>query len=65
MTSDFSVLMSIYIKEKAIYFDRAMKSIWDEQTIKPSEIVLVEDGKLTGELYSSIAQWKLKNWKQF
>ena len=56
----FSVLMSIYSKENARYFDRAMTSIWDEQTVKPSEIILVEDGKLTDDLYSSISQWKEK-----
>jgi len=56
----FSVLMSIYSKENAMYFDRATVSIWDEQTIKPSEIVLVEDGRLTDDLYNSINQWKNK-----
>lgn len=55
-----SVLMSIYYKENPQYFDRAMKSIWDEQTIKPNEIILVEDGKLTDELYLIIAKWKNK-----
>jgi glycosyltransferase involved in cell wall biosynthesis len=60
MTSGFSVLMSIYSKENARYFDRAMTSIWDDQTVKPSEIVLVEDGMLTEKLYSSISQWKDK-----
>ena len=55
--------MSIYHKEKAEYFNKAMQSIWDEQTIKPDEIVLVEDGKLTDELYEAINKWqeKLKN----
>jgi cellulose synthase/poly-beta-1,6-N-acetylglucosamine synthase-like glycosyltransferase len=57
---NFSVLMSIYHKEKAEYFDRAMLSIWDEQTVKPNEIILVEDGKLTNELYDSICKWKSK-----
>lgn len=32
--------MSIYHKEKSEYFNRAMLSIWDEQTIKPNEIIL-------------------------
>lgn len=54
----FSVLMSIYYKEKAKYFDRAMQSIWDEQILKPNEIILVEDGKLTDELYEAIDKWK-------
>lgn len=56
----FSVLMSIYYKEKPEYFNRAMQSIWDEQTIKPDEIVLVKDGKLTNELYNLIDKWKDK-----
>jgi glycosyltransferase involved in cell wall biosynthesis len=55
-----SVLMSIYHKEKDIYFNRAMKSIWDEQTVKPNEIVLVQDGPLTQELYGAIDSWKIK-----
>jgi glycosyltransferase involved in cell wall biosynthesis len=52
--------MSIYHKEKAKYFDRAMQSIWDDQTIKPNEIVLVQDGKLTDELYEAINKWQEK-----
>jgi len=56
----FSVLMSIYHKEKAEYFDRAMQSIWDEQTTKPNEIILVQDGKLTDELYEIISKWQKK-----
>jgi cellulose synthase/poly-beta-1,6-N-acetylglucosamine synthase-like glycosyltransferase len=56
----FSVLISIYYKEKPQYFNRAMKSIWDEQTIKPNEIILVLDGSLTNELYSAIDQWQDK-----
>ena len=54
----FSLLMSIYYKEKAEYFNRAMQSIWEEQTKKPDEIVLVEDGELTDELYEAISKWK-------
>ncbi len=55
-----SVLMSIYHKENASFFDRAMRSIWDEQTLKPSEIVLVQDGMLTKELYEVIDKWQKK-----
>jgi len=56
----FSVLMSIYYKEKPEYFNRAMQSIWDEQIVKPDEIILVQDGKLTDDLYTNIAEWKKK-----
>jgi len=57
---NFSILMSIYHKEKPQYFDRAMQSIWDEQSTKPHEIVLVQDGKLTDDLYIIIQKWKNK-----
>jgi glycosyltransferase involved in cell wall biosynthesis len=56
----FSVLMSIYYKEKSEYFNRAMQSIWDEQSIKPNEIVLVQDGRLTRDLYEVINKWQEK-----
>ncbi|CAA6812441.1 MAG: putative glycosyltransferase [uncultured Sulfurovum sp.] len=56
----FSVLLSIYYKEKVSYFNRAMQSIWDEQTKRPNEIVLVQDGKLTDELYKVIDEWQVK-----
>ena len=52
--------MSIYHKEKPHYFDRCMQSIWDEQTRKPDEIVLVEDGPLTDELYAVVDRWEKK-----
>jgi glycosyltransferase involved in cell wall biosynthesis len=61
----FSVLMSIYHKEKPEYFNRAMQSIWDEQTVKPNEIVLVQDGPLTDGLYEDINEWKVKIGESF
>lgn len=52
--------MSIYEKEEVAYFHRCMKSIYDEQTLKPDEIVLVQDGTLTEELYEAINIWREK-----
>lgn len=52
--------MSIYKKEEPKYFNRAMQSIWDGQTVKPNEIVLVQDGPLTDGLYKAIDEWKAK-----
>ncbi|MGG7048304.1 MULTISPECIES: glycosyltransferase [unclassified Campylobacter] len=57
---NFSLLISIYVKEKPEYFNRAMQSIWDEQSIRPNEIVLVQDGALTQDLYAIIEKWKNK-----
>ena len=56
----FSVLMSVYYKEKAANLEMALNSIL-EQTYMPSEIVLVEDGKLTKELYDVIEKYEMEN----
>lgn len=45
----FSVLMSLYIKEKPEYFDECMKSIL-ANTVLPSEIIIVLDGPISDEL---------------
>ena len=55
---NFSVLISTYKKENPKYLDEALCSIWDLQTIKPSEIVLVKDGPLSEELDIVIDTWK-------
>lgn len=49
----YSVLMSVYVKEKPEYLVESLDSMI-AQTVMPDEIVLVEDGKLTDELYSVI-----------
>jgi len=59
-TMNLSVLMSVYYKEKPKYLQQALESIWDKQTLKPDEIILVEDGKLTPELYQTIEKWEKK-----
>ena len=47
---NFSVLISSYIKDNPDELTIALKSIWDDQTVKPSEIVIVKDGPLSPEL---------------
>ncbi len=47
----YSVLMSLYWKEKPEYLVTAIDSMLN-QTVKPDEIVIVEDGPLTEELYN-------------
>lgn len=61
----FSVLMSIYYKEKPEYFDLCLKSILVDQTILPNEIVLVKDGKLTDELEEVLSKYQKKFPKKF
>lgn len=55
-----AVLMSVYKNEKADRLDRCMRSIWDDQTRKPDQVILVEDGPLPQELHEVIYAWKQK-----
>lgn len=55
-----SVIMSVYKSDKDSYLQQALKSIWDDQTQKPSQIVLIIDGPLGKDLHDKISQWKTK-----
>lgn len=50
---DFSVLMSVYLKDRPEHLDRALQSL-AEQTVRPAETVVVKDGPLTPELEAVI-----------
>lgn len=54
---DFSVLMSLYIKERAEYFDECMQSILN-QTVLPNEVVIVFDGPISEELRGTVEKYK-------
>lgn len=56
---NFSVLMSVYIKEKPKYLDQCLKSLMN-QTYQPTEIIIVQDGPITKELHETIQNWKKK-----
>ena len=53
-----SVLMSVYKNDNPDFLKIALESIYDKQTRKPDEIVVVFDGKLTPELYSVLDDFK-------
>ncbi len=55
----YSVLMSVYCRENPEYFKTAIDSMLT-QTVKPSDFVIVCDGKLTDELDSVINEFKSK-----
>jgi len=55
----YSVLMSLYIKEKPEYLRLAIDSMLN-QTVQPDEIVIVEDGSLTESLYAVLDEYKAK-----
>lgn len=56
----YSVLMSLYVKEKTEYFKLAVDSVL-AQTVFPDEIVIVKDGPLTAELDAAIAEYEIAN----
>ena len=56
----FSVLMSVYAKEKPEYLKISLDSVLN-QTLSPDEIVLVIDGPLTIELEEVVKQFQKKN----
>jgi len=55
----YSVLMSLYIKEKPEYLKQSIESMLN-QTISPDEIVIVQDGPLTKELDDILNQYQNK-----
>lgn len=56
----YSVLMSVYAKERPDYLRMALESVFN-QTLFPDEVILVEDGPVTNDLERVIAEFpKLK-----
>lgn len=53
----YSVLMSVYKNDDPDFLSIALKSIYDDQTVKPDEIVVVFDGPLTDELYAVLNEF--------
>lgn len=54
----FSVLMSVYFKEDPNYFKSSLESILINQTLRPTELVLICDGDLTPGLEVVIDDFK-------
>lgn len=55
----YSVLMSVYCKEKAEFLSASMDSIWT-QTVKTDDFILVCDGPLTDELDNVIVDMEAR-----
>lgn len=57
--ANYSVLMSLYIKEKPDYLRQSIESMLN-QTFKPGEIIIVKDGPLTSELEYVLDEYSCK-----
>ncbi len=55
----YSVLMSVYVKEKPEYLKTSIESILG-QTVLPEQFVIVQDGTLTPQLLEVIAEYQEK-----
>ena len=60
MNSKFSVITSVYKNDKPEYVRVALDSMLVNQTIKPAEIVLVQDGPVPAELSSLLNEYECK-----
>lgn len=58
-TPPFSVLMSVYVNDDDVFFDQAMTSILTDQTLKPTQVVLVVDGPVSDAKNTIIQQYKM------
>lgn len=59
MEQKFTVLMSLYFKEKPEYARECFNSLLN-QTVRATEWVIVEDGSLTEELYNLLDEYQNK-----
>ena len=55
----FSVLLSIYHKEKPEFLEASLQSVFN-QTLLPSEVLVVKDGKLGAELDAVLERYEAK-----
>ena len=53
----FSVLLSLYYKENPLFLDQSLASVFN-QTLRSDEVVLVEDGPLTPQLYEVVEKYQ-------
>ncbi len=54
----YSVLMAVYKNDSPEYLELALRSIYDDQTKKPDEIVVIFDGPITTELQDVLDQFR-------
>lgn len=52
----FSVLLPFYAGDQPAFVVRAIESVTLEQTLKPSQVVLVQDGPVSEELASAVSE---------
>ena len=54
MKREFAVILSVYCKDQAPFVKRALESIWQLQTVRPAQIVLMIDGPVGADILAVI-----------
>ena len=55
----YSVLMSVYKNDSPVFLKEALESVYEKQSRKPDEIVVVFDGPLTKNLYEVLEKYRV------
>ena len=58
MNNEFAVAISVYYNDSSVYVKRALESIWDTQTVRPTQIVLVVDGPVGTPILEAIKEFE-------
>ena len=58
MNNEFAVAISVYYNDSSVYVKRALESIWDTQTVRPTQIVLVVDGPVGTPILDVIKEFE-------
>lgn len=58
VNTPFSVAMAVYRNDNAVDFAEAVRSIYDSQIVKPSEIIIVIDGSIPESLETTLDSLK-------
>ncbi len=58
VNTSFSVAMAVYRNDNAVDFAEAVRSIYDSQIVKPSEIIIVIDGPIPESLETTLESLK-------
>jgi len=54
----FSTIVSVYAKDCPEHLESALRSVWDQQELKPDQLVLVKDGPLPKILEDQLHRWQ-------
>ena len=53
--------MAVYKNDNPAHFEEALLSVWNNQILKPFEIILVQDGPVPTSVNNIICKWKRLN----